>query len=96
MASMWVSFAFLSTMPSMSSMVVRVASKDPKNGDGKAAGEHEQHFGPLVLPFVELSNNDLAASDVNESAARKTLEYSVDYCVAFCDLHANNDPHRRC
>ena len=38
---MWISFAFLAAVPTMSSMVVRVASKYPKNGDGKAAGEHE-------------------------------------------------------
>ena len=91
-ASMRIGFALLSAM---CSMVVRVALKEPKYGNSGASGEHEQHFGPLVLPFVELSHDDLAASDVDESTTGETQECDVDYFVAFCDLHADNDPQWR-
>ena len=91
-ASMRISFAFFG---SMRSMVVRVAPKEPKHGNNSATDEHEQHFGPLVLAFVELSHDDLAASDVNKCTTGETQECNVDDFVAFCDLHADNDPQRR-
>ena len=96
MTGMGVGFgAFLVTVRPVRPMVVRVAPQEPQHGDNGATGEHEQHFGPLVLSFVELGHDDLTAGDVDEGTARETQECNVDHFVAFGDLHPDYDPQRR-
>ena len=75
-------------------IAVAVLAKEPEAGDDDAAEDDEQHFGPLVLAFVELGDDDFAAGHVDEGAARDAQEHHVDQFVALRDRHPNDDAKR--
>lgn len=70
---------------------VAVLAEEPEQGDDGATQNDQQHLCPLVVSFVELANDDLAAGDVNKSASRNAQENDIDNCVAFGDKNANDD-----
>ena len=48
--------------------MMMVLAEEPENRDDEATKKHEEHLGPLVVPLVEFSRDDLTAGNVDESA----------------------------
>ena len=69
--------------------------EEPQDCDKEAATENEKHLNPLVVSLVELTYNDLAAGNVDESTSRDAHEDGVDNLVTFGNLHADNDAEGR-
>ena len=73
----------------VSAMVMCVAINEPEDGYDQSTQEDHNHLEPLFVSLVELVDNNLAAGNVDEGAARETEKDDIDNGRVFGDRHSN-------
>ena len=78
----------------VSAMVMCVTINEPEDGYDQSTQEDHNHLKPLFVSLVELVDNNLAAGNVDKSAARETEKDHIDNGRGFGDRHSNYDSNR--